>query len=113
MKKIKIDRPVNLELLTEELFEAFPSWRYPDPLGLVPYLTDVAISADEIEIPDNTSPEAVQFILDTHNEKGKSKNQKSKEDKAERREELKDRTRRAESVADLRAVILDLLEELD
>lgn len=72
--KIRITKTVNIPLLTEELFAAFPYWKYPDPLGREWDVTDVVIGPEWVEFPDATDALLVQAVINAHNPQGKSIN---------------------------------------
>jgi len=83
MKKIKLSKPVNLNLLTEELFAAFPEWKYPDPLGRGWDVTEAAIEPEAVTFPDASDEKGVQAVIDAHDPQKDSANQaKAKEDAA-------------------------------
>jgi hypothetical protein len=88
MKSVRIEKAVNLNLLTEELFAAFPEWRRPDPLGRGWDVTDAVITADEVVFPDATDESAVQAVIDAHNPAGTSINQQKQIETQAARDEL-------------------------
>jgi hypothetical protein len=103
MKSITITQAVNLPRLTEELFEAFPDWKRPDPLGRAGSITDVIITGTEIIFPDATETSEVEKVLRKHDPGKDSANQ----ERAKRRQAARGR-----AVAKLRQLGLDE-EEID
>lgn len=90
MKTILITRPVNPNLLTEELFDRFPDWVRPHPSKPEIKITEVNVSSREIVFPDDTSEEDVMAVVDAHDETRESKNQtKKKEKEKDRKEAIK------------------------
>ena len=83
MKSVIFDKPVNLNLLAEELFERFPEWRHPRPNGRM--LTDVSVGKTEVIFPDSTDEADVLEVIAAHDARGDSKNDKKKKDKEKHR----------------------------
>jgi hypothetical protein len=110
MKKCKLTKPTNLNLLTEQLFDAFPEWRRPDPLGMVDFITDVVIMAEEIAFPEDTDPAAVQAVIDSHDPAEGSANEKRRDAQREKKDDLKERVKKAKGVDELRDILLEVLE---
>lgn len=81
MKTLLFDKPVNLNLLSEELFERFPEWKRPHPVKEGVLITDVSISQGEIFFPEETNEEDVLEVIEAHDKTKESKNQKIKKDK--------------------------------
>jgi hypothetical protein len=73
MKKIPVTKIINRQLLTEQLFAAFPNWIQDTPFGRQ---TVASVSDTEINVPDDADEAAVQAIIDAHDPSGLSLNQK-------------------------------------
>jgi hypothetical protein len=93
MKKIPTPQDVNLPLLTEELFDAFPDWSMPDPLGRDWNVTNVAITAEEILFPDATDEKEVEKVLRKHDKNKDSRNQAKAKERAQKLESAKNKLR--------------------
>ena len=113
MKKLPTPKNAKLPLLTEELFEAFPHWRYkrtslrnftrPEEN----FYTNVLITDFEIVFPDDTSEEEVQVVLQKHDHTKPSKNEKAKMDHQLLLEEIE----KAQSVDDLKKILRSVLKD--
>lgn len=87
MKTISLPPAVNIRLLTEELFAAFPEWIRPSATGP---RTDVVIDDGTISFPDETPTERVQAVIVAHDPAGKSVNQKRAETEEDARTSYRD-----------------------
>lgn len=72
-----------IELLTEELFEAFPGWKtsFVDINGEISFATKVQITSlpDGVAVlhPETTTRDDIDAILDAHDPSGASRNEKN------------------------------------
>ena len=93
MKKIPAPQLVNLPLLTEELFDAFPEWRFPDPLNPGEFSTHVVITTETIIFPDMTDEKEVEKVLRKHDKNKDSRNQAKEKERATKLESAKNKLR--------------------
>lgn len=78
--KLRLSGDYNLPLLSEELFEAFPHWREEIRNGKPATSVTLAYeTVDEISLryPPSTSEEDVLAVIEAHNPKDKSRNEKA------------------------------------
>lgn len=76
MKKITINKLVNMQLLTEELHAAFPDWKrtVTDLEGKAHVVARAMVTDGEIYFPDDDDDAAVQAVIDAHDPGGLSVN---------------------------------------
>ena len=92
MKTMPFTGPVNLQLLTEELFDAFPEWLKPDPLGRG-MATDVTVTDKAVTFPDETDEKRVEKVLRKHAPGKDSINQARERRRALKRASARDKLR--------------------
>jgi hypothetical protein len=109
MKKLLTPTNAKLALLTEELFDAFPEWRYRKTLfdrdtGVEREVmaTNVSITSDQIVFPDDTPEAEVQAVLQKHDHTKPSRNETARQARL-------DEINRANSVDDLKRILKDML----
>lgn len=93
MKTILFTKDVNLNLLAEELFDRFPEWQTPHPVKPNVLVTEVSISQGEIIFPDFTEEADVLEVIELHDPRKDSKNQKKAKDKKKHKDNAQKKLR--------------------
>lgn len=80
MKTLNFTKDVNLNLLAEELYAAFPEWTktVTDMQGISYVLTQATVLDGTVQFPDETDEAAVQAVIGAHDPAGQSHYDKEK-----------------------------------